>query len=123
MFRLSARRLAIVWAATLVLIAVGGFIAGYTQGGWTPAIGALIGGVLGFFGSALWAVEGQRREDTRRAIAARDLVLLTIPLHSLRKETAAAVTTLLPLNCCSPMRRSQDCFGHAGEISKDCGIG
>ena len=53
--RLSNARRVVVGATTIGLAATGGAIAGYTQGGWTPGIGGLVGAVLGFVGSSMWA--------------------------------------------------------------------
>jgi hypothetical protein len=79
---LSKARLIGVGAATVVLAAVGGLIAGYTQGlsnpddlKWKAGVGGLVGAVLGFVASSWWARSDQRRADRRRALAIRDSVL------------------------------------------------
>ncbi len=109
--RLSRARLFVVGAATVVLTAVGGLIAGYTQGlsnpddlKWKAGIGGLVGAVLGFVAASWWARSDQRRVDKRQALAARDSVLMTLPLPislpgrspAASDASAAVLTTRAP---------------------------
>ena len=102
--RLSNARRVVVGATTIGLAATGGAIAGYTQGGWTPRIGGLVGAVLGFMGSSMWARAQQGRADKRQAVAARDSVLIKLPrpislsgpLRAASDPSAAVLTTRAP---------------------------
>ena len=84
----TARRIGVglaTFVLAVVLAAVGGLIAGYTQGlsnpdgqRWMAGIGGLAGAVLGLVGSILVARRDQRRADRRQALAARDSVLMML---------------------------------------------
>lgn len=110
----TARRIGVglaTFVLAVVLAAVGGLIAGYTQGlsnpdgqRWMAGIGGLAGAVLGLVGSILVARRDQRRADRRQALAARDSVLMMLPrpisLSSASSDGSnpptAVLTTLAP---------------------------
>ena len=102
--RLSNARRVVLGTTTIGLAATGGAIAGYTQGGWTPGIGGLVGAVLGFMGSSMWARAQQDRADKRQALAARDSVLIKLPMpislsgpsRAASDPSAAVLTTRAP---------------------------
>jgi hypothetical protein len=76
----SWRRLGVI-AGAVGLASWGGAIAGYTQGGVTPAVGGLVGGGLGLVGSAWWSRADQRQTERRGALQARDALFEMLPLR------------------------------------------
>jgi hypothetical protein len=103
--RLSSARRAVVGAAT-VLAAVGSAIVGYTsaEDELIGGIGGLVGGGTVFVASIFLARTDQRRADKRQARAARDSVLMMLPLPislsgpspAVSDASAAVLTTRAP---------------------------
>ena len=84
-----ARRYAWTTSSSTAIVAVGGGISGYSQGGVGAAVGGVVGAALGLVGGMWWAREDQRRSSLGFAREKRARALESFPSDRVQNAVAA----------------------------------